>query len=161
METSDVRQLPRDERGVIGAGAAALVFSFLPYYGAKYGVGAFHGSATVNAWHGTALLGMLLVVAAAAIAALQAFSPATLPKTSVSANFVVAALSVVGAVLVVIRSFTLPSGNAFGISYGIRWGAYLLILACIAQAVFAVLRFRGSGEALPWQHDAPPVPPAA
>lgn len=160
MDTSDVRQLPRDDLGVIGAGALALLFSFLPYYGLKYGAGAFHGSASVNAWHGTALLGTLLVVAAAAVAALQAFSPATLPKTSVSANFGVLALSVVGAVLVVIRSFTLPSGSGFGISYGIRWGGYLLILVCIAQAVFALLRFRASGEAFPWQHAEAP-PPAA
>jgi hypothetical protein len=163
METKDLRQLPRNELGVIGAGALALLFSFLPYYGAKYGVGAFHASATVNAWHGTALLGMLLVVAAAAVAAMQAFSPGTLPKMSVSVNFVVLALSAAGAALVVIRSFTLPSGGGFGVSYGIRWGAYLLIVACLAQAVFAVLKFRGSGEALPWQHDsaAAPMPPPA
>src|SRR4051812_9375239 len=165
MDSNDVRQLPRNELGVIGSGAAALLFSFLPYYGVKYGAGAFHGSASVNAWHGTALLGMLLVVAAGVVAALQAFSPDTLPRVSVSANFAVVALSVVGAALVVIRSFTLPSGGGFGVSYGIRWGAYLLIIACIAQAVFAVLKFRASGEALPWQHTAaapvpPPAPPA-
>jgi hypothetical protein len=162
MDTTDLRRLPRDELGVIGAGALALLFSFLPYYGAKYGVGGFHASATVNAWHGTALLGMLLVVAAAAVAALQAFSPETLPTMPVSVNFGVLALSVVGAALVLIRSFTLPSVSGFGVSYGIRWGGYLLIAVCLAQAVFAVLKFRGSGEALPWQHAAAaPPPPAA
>lgn len=166
METNDLRQLPRNELGVIGTGALALLCSFLPYYGADFGAGAFRGSATVNAWHGTALLGMLLVVAAAAVAALQAFSPDTLPRMSVSTNFVVLGLSVVGALLVVLRSFTLPSGSGLGLSYGIRWGGWLLIIVCIAQAVFAVLKFRGSGEAMPWQHGTtasppPPAPPAA
>lgn len=160
MATSDLRSLPRNDLGVIAAGALALIVSFLPYYGASSDIpGIGHFSANVNAWHGTALVGMLLVVAAAAVAAAQAFAAQSLPRITVSWNLVVLALSALGAVLIVIRSFTLPSGSGLGIDYGIRYGGWLLIICAVVQAVFAALRFRATGESLPWQR--PAAPPAA
>jgi len=160
MATTDLRSLPRNDLGVIGAGVLALIVSFLPYYGASSdlpGLGRF--DANVNAWHGTALVGMLLVVAAAAVAAAQTFAAESLPRISLSWNLVVLGLSLAGALLIVIRSFTLPSGSGLGIDYGIRYGGWLLIICAIAQAVFAAMRFRATGESLPWQR--PAVPPAA
>src|SRR3954447_11560811 len=75
MAERDLRQLPRNDLGVLAAGALAFIFSFFPYYGASAKAGGFSYSVSVNAWHGTALLGMLLVVAAAIVAAIIAFSP--------------------------------------------------------------------------------------
>ena len=162
MAERDLRQLPRNDLGVLAAGALALIVSFFPYYGASAKAGGFSYSASVNAWHGTALLGMLLVVAAAIVAAIMAFSPDTLPKTALSWNVVVLGLSVLGTVLVIIRSFTLPSASGPGIDYGLRWGGWLLIIVCIVQSVFAFMRFRDTGEGLPWQRtSAPPASPPA
>jgi hypothetical protein len=163
MAERDLRQLPRNDLGVLAAGALAFIVSFFPYYGASAKAGGFSYSVSVNAWHGTALLGMLLVVAAAIVAAIIAFSPDTLPKMSLSWNVVVLGLSLLGTLLVIIRSFTLPSASGPGVDYGLRWGGWLLIIVCVVQSVFAFLRFRDTGEAMPWQHPAAPpaAPPAA
>lgn len=159
MEPRDWRQLPRTDLGVLATGILAFIVSFLPYYGATVKMAGFgEASESVNAWHGTALVGMLLVVAAAVVAAFVAFAPTSLPKIPVSWNFGVLTLSVVGAALVVIRSITLPSGHGV-VDYGIRWGGWLLIVVCVAQAVFAALRFREKGEQLPWHHAS--TPPSA
>src|SRR3954466_9032977 len=124
MAERDLRQLPRNDLGVLIPGALALIFSFFPYYGVSVKFGQFGASESVNAWHGTALLGLLLVVAAAVVAAIMAFSPDTLPKMSVSWNLVVLVLSLVGTLLVIIRSFTLPGGSGPGVDVGLRWGAW-------------------------------------
>ena len=51
-----------------------LIASFLPWYGYDYHVNVAgfksSGSASINAWHGWALFGVLLVIAATALAAL-------------------------------------------------------------------------------------------
>ena len=58
--------------------------------------------------------------------------------------------SAVGTLLLIIRSFTLDHGSIGGLSYGLRWGAYVLIILCIVQTVFALLRMRAAGDAMPW-----------
>ena len=156
---TDVRQLPRWDQGLLAAGALVFIFSFFPYYGASY-----RGDSTsVTAWHGWAFVALLLLLAAAILAAVQIFSGATLPDVAVGWNVVIAGLAVVGFIILVIRSFTLDSGNFLGVDYGLRWGAWLLMLAALAEVAFAVLRFRESGESLPWQNrtgsTAPPPPP--
>jgi len=62
----------------------------------------------------------------------------------------VLAPSAVGTLLLIIRSFTLDHGSIGGLSYGLRWGAYVLIILCIVQTVFALLRMRAAGDAMPW-----------
>jgi hypothetical protein len=158
---TDVRQLPRWDQGVLAAGVLVFIFSFFPYYGASY-----QGDSTsVTAWHGWAFVALLFLLAAAVLAAVQIFSGGSLPETAVGWNVVVAALAVVGFIILVIRSFTLDSGNFLGVDYGLQWGAYLLMIAALAEVAFAALRFRESGESLPWQNRggaaAPPPPPAA
>ena len=150
MESSDFRQLPRNDQGVLAAGVLAFIASFFPYYGASLNFGGAHGSTSTSAWHSYATLALILVIAATVVAGVQVFSPSTLPQTSVSWNFVVLALSAVGTVLLIIRSFTLDHGSLAGISYGLRWGAYVLMLLCVVQTVFAFLRMRESGDPMPW-----------
>jgi uncharacterized membrane protein len=158
---TDVRQLPRWDQGLLASGVLVFIFSFFPYYGASY-----RGDSTsVTAWHGWAFVALLLLLAAAVVAAVQIFAGTDLPDLPVTWNVIVTALAAVGFIILVIRSFTLDSGNFLGVDYGLRWGAWLLMLAALAEVAFAVLRFRDSGEALPWQSrsdgDAAAPPPPA
>lgn len=155
MTTPDIRTLPRNDQALLGLGLLAFIVSFFPYYGWNHGFG------SVNAWHQWALVGMLLILASTIVAAIQVFSTQTLPRLAVSWNVLVAGLSVLGAICIVIRSLTLPSGTFFGASIGLRWGGWLLIIVAILHAIVAVLRLRASGEPMPWAaRGAPPPPPA-
>jgi hypothetical protein len=162
MAQMDFRQLARNDQGVLAAGALAFIASFFPYYGASVNAGGLHGSSSTSAWHSYATLALLLVVAATVVAAVQVFARESLPQTNISWNFVVLALSGLGTVLLVIRSFTLDHGDVGGFSYGLRWGAYVLMILCVVQTAFAFLRMRASGDAMPWAHGGvAPHPPAA
>jgi hypothetical protein len=153
--------------GTIGAGVAVLIFSFLPYYGVsssvKIGGRSFGASASVTAWHSYATLAILLLLLAAGLLAARAFGGVRLPETVVSVNFAVFALAALGTLLFLLRSFTLPSGGGGGLySYGLKFGAYLVILAALAETACAFLVFRESGEPLPWAAPRPgAVPPTA
>ena len=162
MAQPDFRTMPRNDQGVLAAGVLAFIASFFPYYGASVSTVGFHGSSSTSAWHSYATLAIILVMAATVVAAVQLFSPSSLPETSTSWNFVVLALSALGTVLLIIRSFTLDHGNIGGLSYGLRWGAYVLMVLCVVQVVFAFLRMREAGESMPWAHGGTaPQPPAA
>lgn len=162
MAQVDFRTLPRNEQGVLVAGALAIIASFFPYYGASVNAAGFHGSSSTSAWHSYATLALILIIAATAVAAVQVFSAGSLPQTAMSWNFIVLALSAAGTVLLIIRSFTLDHGSIGGLSYGLKWGAYVLMILCVAQTAFAFLRMRAAGEAMPWAHGgAAPHPPAA
>lgn len=162
-----MRQLPRNDQLFLGAGVLVFIASFLPWYGVSYNLSfagvKSSGSASINAWHSYATLGLLLILAATIIAAVMVLSANTLPELGVSWNVVVMGLSVAGALLVVIRSLNLPSASGPGASVGLRWGGWVLLIACVAHAVLAVMRMRASGETMPWVHHggAAPQPPAA
>ena len=162
MESPDIRQLPRNEQWFLGAGVLVFVASFLPWYGVSYNLSfagvKSSGSASINAWHSYATLGLLLIVAATVVAAAMAFTVDSLPELPVSWNVVVTGLSVVGALLVVVRSLDLPSVSGPGASVGLRWGGWILLIACIAHAVLAVTRLRASGDAMPWAERGGPAP---
>lgn len=166
MPAPDFRQLPRTDQAFLGAGVLVLIASFLPWYGVSYdfkfaGVHS-SGSASINAWHSYATLGLLLMLAATALVAVQAFSPSTsLPDLPVSWNFLAAAVAAVGALLVLIRSLDLPSASGPGGNVGLRWGGWLLIVFSIALAVIGAWRLRESGEAMPWTHSPAPHSPTA
>jgi hypothetical protein len=165
---TDVRQLPRNDQAVLGAGVLAFIFSLIPVYYGITGAGPFNHS--VNAWHGWNVLALLLILVATLIAAAQVFAASSVPEVPVSLNFVVAAACGLGTLILIIRSFTLDSESSGGASIGLRWGAYVLMILCVVQAVFAFLRLRESGDAMPWEgrsgatgggdSAAPPPPPA-
>ena len=163
MASPDLRELPRDDMGVLAAGALAFILSlFVPYYGASVSAGAFHGSASTSAWHSYSTLALLLVIVATVIVAVQVFAAASLPQIAVSWNMVALGLSALGTLLFIIRAFTLDHGSVGGFSYGLKWGAYVLMVILVAHTVFSYLRVRAAGEAMPWAHGgASPHPPAA
>ena len=156
------RSVGRNDLAVLAAGAAAFVFSLLPYWGFSYSVKGLGGlSASITAWHGFALLGVLMLLAAAGIVAARVFAGVTLPSLAVGWHVIVAALAVVGTLLVVVRALTYPHASLPGGSYGVKWGGYLLFLAAIAEAVFAVLALRASGESLSFDGGKAGSPPPA
>lgn len=156
------RQVARNDLAVMGAGAAVFIFSLLPYYGFSYNVKGIGGaSASFTAWHGFALLGVLLLLAAAGIVAARVFGGVTLPTLPVGWHVVVAGLAGLGTLLVILRALTYPHASGFGGSYGVRWGGYLLFLAAIVEAVFAVMALRESGESLSIDRGPQSSPPAA
>jgi hypothetical protein len=169
MAERDLRQLPRNDQGVLAAGVLVFIATFFPYYGyslsgsfagTPLGIG---GSHSWTAWHSYATLGLLLVLAAAVVAAVQTLAADSLPEIGVSWSMVVLGLSALGTLLFIIRSFTLDSGNIGPLSYGLKWGAYVVMVLCLAQTAFAFLRVRATGEPMPWAHHggAAPTSPAA
>lgn len=167
MAQVDLRELPRNDQGVLAAGVLAFIASFFPYYGYSVsgkagnllGINASH---SWTAWHSYATLALLLMIAATAIAAAQVFAKDALPDIGVSWNMLVLGLSGLGALLFIIRSFTFDSGDIGPLSYGLKWGAYVVMILMVAQTAFAFMRVRATGEAMPWvHHGATPHPPAA
>src|SRR5690348_4105567 len=146
MSGFDLKQVSRNDKGLIGAGVVAFIASFLPYYGITAGP----YSASTNAWTGYATFGLLLIFIATGIAAARVFGNANLPKLPVGANLLVVALGALGTLLVILRGFTYPHASFPGGSYGVKWGGYVLMIAGLALTAFAAMNFRSSGEKLAW-----------
>lgn len=161
MDQNDVKNLPRNDQAVLGLGILAFIASFFPFYGVSVNVGGFKASSSITTWHSYAVLGILLVLAATLLAAAQAFAGSSLPTMPVSANFLVAGLAALGTLLIILRGFTYDTASAPGGSVGLKWGFYVVMIVCIAQVVFAVVRLRESGEAMPWENRGAASPPAA
>ncbi|MDX6352041.1 MAG: hypothetical protein QOF84_6831 [Streptomyces sp.] len=160
------REVNNNDLGVMAAGGAALIFSFLPYWGYSVkskGFGSAGGS--ISAWHSYAWLGMLLLVVAAGIVAARVFGGVTLPATPVGWHVIVAACAVLGTLLVILRALTIDNANYSGfgssISSGVKWGGYLLFIAAIVESVFAVMALRESGESVSFDRGTPDAPPPA
>ena len=161
MDQDDIKALPRNDQAVLGLGVLAFIASFFPFYGVSVNLGGFKASESINTWHSYAVLGILLVLAATLLAAAQVFAGSSLPSMPMSANFLVAALAAVGTLLIVIRGFTYDSASTPGGSVGLKWGFYVMLVVCVAQVVFAVIRLRASCESMPWENRGDAAPPAA
>jgi hypothetical protein len=166
MATVAGRQVETNDLGVMAAGVAALVFSLLPYWGVSYKVqGLGSASSSITAWHSYALLGVLLLVAAAGVVAARVFAGVTLPDLPIGWHVLVAGASALGTLLVILRGLTIGNGgfSGFGssVSAGVKWGGWLLFIAAIVETVFAVMALRESGETVSFDRSAPEPPPPA
>jgi hypothetical protein len=155
------RDVNTNDLGVMGAGVAVFVFSLLPYWGLSGGKGLGGLNVSITAWHGWALLGVLLLIAAAGVVAARVFADVTMPTLPVGWHVVVTAVAALGTLLVIVRGFTYPHASFGGASYGVKWGGYLLFVAAIAETVFAVLALRESGESVSFTRGAADTPPPA
>ena len=144
------KKLDQLDRVVAITSAVALISMFLPWYGASV----LGFSASVNGFgSGYGWIGALLILAAGIYLVLLR-SGTSMPSTTMGPGVIVLGLSSIGALLVVIRWISLPSGGG-GISgeaysYGPRIGLYLTLFAGLIQAVISFRLFKRSGEALPW-----------
>lgn len=175
MPGFDLKQINRNDQGILGAGILFLLLSFfIPFYGVSYkGPGGLGGSASVTAWHSYGFLGVLLVLIAVGIVAFRVFGNGSLPTLPVGPNVLVAGLALLGTLLLLLRGFTYSTASGGGYSVGLKWGAYVIFILAIAVVVFAFLNFKASGEKIAWDQaamgggtpaatpPAPSYPPAA
>ncbi len=154
----DSKSVKTTDWGVIGCAAGVLVFSFVgSYVTASYDgeIGALSDfSQGTSAWDGYAVIGLLLLLAVGGLAAARVFADVALPAIPVGWNLVLAGAAALGTLLLVLRAFTYPGGGDFAgvsVDVGPGWSGWLVMLLAVGETVFAVLAFRESGEAVPWQ----------
>src|SRR5665213_4565786 len=132
MPGFDLKQVSRNDQAVVGAGALGLIFSFLPWYQASFnGGGLFHVSRSYNAWQGFGILGVLLLLAAAAAVAAQDFLGVKLPPMPMGWNVIVAAASALGTLLILLEWLIfdpLNGAHGAGLSQGLAWGGYIYLI---------------------------------
>ena len=146
----DFKAMPRHDQIALRSGVVVFNASFLPWYGASF---AGH-SVSVTAWHGLAALGLILLLLALLATAAEMFAKDSLPELPVAYPLLEAGLACLGALFVIIKSFDLPSGGGFGVSYGLRWGGWILLIAVVVQAGISVMRALHAKD-----NDAPPTAP--
>jgi hypothetical protein len=162
MPGFDLKQIKRNDQGILGAGILFLLLSFfVPFYGISYNGPGFGGSASVTAWHSYGFLGVLLIIIAVGIVAARVFGNASLPTLPVGVNLLVVALSGLGTLLLLLRGLTYKSQSGGGYSLGLKWGAYVIFILAIAVVVFAVMNFMASGEKVAWDATAMNKAPVA
>jgi uncharacterized membrane protein YraQ (UPF0718 family) len=129
------------EYAVLALSGLAVLATFLPYYGARLSLGDAQLRVSVNAWHSYAVVGDLLLLAALGLAATRVLAPQQVPTRFAGSPYaVVAALAALGTLLVLARALSVPHVNGFfdtGVSYGVQWGGWLLVLVGAAEAVVA------------------------
>ena len=181
----DLKSLPPFDLAVLGTGLLAFIVSFFPYYGVSVSgsagginVDSFGASTSVSAWHSYSTLALLLILAGTIVAALAIFMRGSMPDLPIGMRWIAAGLCSLGALLYLIRLFTLPHHHVqittgISASEGVKWGGYLLLIIVLANAAAAVISALSSDEQVPWQQmgtmgggttAAPPMgspPPAA
>jgi hypothetical protein len=156
MPGFDLKQISRNDQGILGAGILFLLLSFFaPFYGVSYhGAGGFGGSASVTAWHSYGFLAVLLIIIAVAIVAARVLGNVSLPALPIGPNLLVVVVSGLGTLLLLLRGFTYKSASGGGYSVGLKWGAWVLYILAIAIVVFAVMNLLASGEKVAWDPKA-------
>ncbi|MEX5630976.1 hypothetical protein [Parafrankia sp. FMc2] len=147
------RSVATNDVGVIGAGAATFIFSFLPWFSISTDFFGSSVSDSANGWS-TDLggwfwgwLAILLLVAVAGLVAALTFANLRLPTLPVPLTAVLAGASGLAVLLLIIRWIAYPSVPS---SYdgGPSFGLFIVLIAAIVQTVFNVLNLRaGSGAA--------------
>jgi hypothetical protein len=143
----ETNSMGRHDLIALVSGLVVFLASFLPWYGVTFNGGPAETgvTGTVNAWHGLAGVGLLLLLFSLVVSAGEPYfsreGSSTLP-VAIGA----AVLACVGALLVIIRSLALPSINVPGTSVALRWGGWILLVLVILQATISVLRVVHSGD---------------
>jgi hypothetical protein len=144
----DWKKLSQTEKVISVTGLIALIGLFLPWFSISTPLGSESWDGFSAGW---GWLGALLIVAAAVYIVLLR-SGSQMPKFSYGPGVIVLGLSALGALIVILRWLTIGhgSGTYAGESWGPSFGLYLVLIAGIVQAFFALRLFRASGEAVPW-----------
>jgi hypothetical protein len=165
MPGFDLKKVNRNDQVILGAGILVLIVSlFFPWYTASASAGIFKASRHYNAWQGFGILGILLLLAAAGIVAARVFAGAKLPTLPLGANVIVAGAAALGTVLILLEWLIFDPTNGYngpGISQGLSWGGYLLLVIALAETYFAYMNMKASGEKIAWDSTAMPRGAAA
>ena len=123
------------------SGLLVFVASFLPWYALTFEGGPAETGVTgsFNAWHGVAGIGLILLLSSLVVTAAEPYFGDD-GSTPLSMSIAAAVLACVGALLVVIRSLHLPTVDVPGVTAGLRWGGWILMVLVVLQAMISVLR---------------------
>lgn len=138
------RNVNNNDFGVMAGGAALLIFSFFTWF--KVDASDILGvSFTKSGWTSGlfSFIAVVLGVGAAVLLALRIFANVRLPRLQWGWNFIILAAAGVSALLILLKLL-------FGYqSWDRGIGLYLSFLSALAEASFAFLAFKVSGETLP------------
>lgn len=139
FETERPPRSPYDV-ALIVTGVLIFIGAFLPWYGVSFEGGEAEAgiTGTFNAWHGRAGAGVLLVLFSLVAAAGTPFFGEDTSARPLA--IVTAVLAVAGAVLFLQQSFALPDPDIPGVSVGLRWGGWILVVLTVAHALISVWR---------------------
>ena len=139
----DWRHLRTLDRLVVAGAGAALIASFLPWWGVRVGP----VSLSVSAWSAgfTAWAGTLLLIAAGVVVLRRA--SITLIPGNVGPSLLVAGLAAAGLLLVIIRWVSLPRYE--GVDVGARYGIYIALIAGVVEVTAACMKLRAEPAAPP------------
>jgi hypothetical protein len=141
------REVATNDLGLMGAGIAVFIFSFLPWFG----VSGYDASG--NAWNVgfLAWFSVLLGMAAAIFIAVRVFSTVQLPVLGVGYSVIVLGATALATVLVLLKLLIgyKVSAGPFHLSLDRKVGLYLGLIAAAVQTYFAFAAFKLSGEKLP------------
>jgi hypothetical protein len=138
ISAPDFKSMSRNDQVVLGAGLLVFISSFFPWYGSSgvtvQGFGHI-GGGSISAWHSYSTLALLVALVGIAVAAAAIFASGSLPELPVAPRVLAAGLLALGTLLELIRILTLHHGDGVGL----KWGAYVLIIAMVACTVAAAL----------------------
>lgn len=136
----DAYSVPRHDVVALAAGLLVFVASFLPWYGVTFEGPAETGlTGTFNAWHGLAGVGLILLLSSMVVTAAEpVFAGEDARKLPLS--IVASVMACAGALLVIVKSFSLPDPGVPDAEVGLRWGGWLLMALVAVQALVSVLR---------------------
>lgn len=142
----DTSKLSTGDKVVLGAGAAMLLFSFLPWFTVEF----FGSTYTENAWDYflTGMVPLGLTLALVAWVVVTRILDVELPDLPIPEGL--AALAVAGAAAALIGLRLLVGGDDDGTDVLDRsYGLFLSVLAVIALVAGAFLKFQEDGGQLP------------
>jgi hypothetical protein len=143
------KRFTRSDWITAGAGAAAFVVSFLPWYSASYAAGPFGGSGgySVSAWNSgfAAWFPMLLLVLLAGLVVLPHVGVAMSAQAAGIVRIVRLATPVVAVVLILLRWLTFPGGSSEYGSAGAGFGLVVGLLVALGGCAGAWLELRRGG----------------
>ncbi|HVT65511.1 MAG TPA: hypothetical protein VHD81_10170 [Mycobacteriales bacterium] len=133
-------QASRSEMALLATGVLSFIASFFPWYSATFAgdVAELGVTGTYNAWHGLMAVGILLVLFSLVVTASGPLLGEEPPPRGLAIS--AALLACAGAVLVLVKSFDLPSLDIPGVTAHLRWGGWLLIALVLVHAVLCLVR---------------------
>jgi hypothetical protein len=138
--------MSRHDLVAVGTGVLVFIVSFLPWYGVKFDGGLAESgvNGAVDAWHGLAGIGVILLLFSAVATAAEPMLGEDRPRWL--GPVIAALLACLGAVFVLIKSFSLPTPLVPGATTHLEWGGWILLVLVVVQALVSVLRAVHAGD---------------
>lgn len=141
MAKFDSKKLTPLDWAVVVCGGLTFIALFLPWWQVSYGPYSASASGWNTSW---GWIGALLIIAAA-VGLVLVRSDVKVAIGTLQPTVAMLGLAAIGALIVIIRIATVPSGNfGDGFSYGPAVGIYLALIAGIVESVIFFMGMRKS-----------------